>query len=117
MNPKPGEVWLVDLGLAAKTRPVVIVSRYDSTPPRALVIYVPVTTQNRGSAYEVELPKLSFLRQGSIANVQGLGSVPVVRLERKLGELPDEAVLKIKQALIFALDLEVKQQQDDISTL
>ncbi len=29
MNPKPGEVWLVDLGLAAKTRPAVIVSRYD----------------------------------------------------------------------------------------
>jgi mRNA interferase MazF len=106
MNPKPGEVWLVDLGLAAKTRPVVVVSRYDSTPPRALVLYVPVTTQNRGSAYEVELPKLPFLRQGSSANVQGLGSVPVVRLERKLGDLPNEAILKIKQALIFALDLE-----------
>jgi mRNA interferase MazF len=107
MNPKPGEVWLVDLGLAAKTCPVVVVSRDDSTPPRALVLYVPVTTQNRGSAYEVELPKLPFLRQGSIANVQGLGSVPVVRLERKLGDLPNEATLKIKQALIFALDLEV----------
>lgn len=37
MNPKPGEVWLVDLGLAAKTCPVVVVSRYDPTPPRALV--------------------------------------------------------------------------------
>lgn len=46
MNLKPGDVWLVDLGLAAKTRPVVIVSRYDSNPPRALVIYIPVTTQN-----------------------------------------------------------------------
>jgi mRNA interferase MazF len=116
MNPKLGEVWLVDLGLAAKTRPVVVVSRYDPAPPRALVIYVPVTTQNRGSAYEVELPKLPFL-QGSTANVEGLGSVPVVRLERKLGELPDEAVLKIKQALIFALNLKVEQQQSDISTL
>ena len=37
MNPKPGEVWLADLGLAAKTRPVVVVSRYDQNPPRALV--------------------------------------------------------------------------------
>ncbi|MCC5642224.1 type II toxin-antitoxin system PemK/MazF family toxin [Nostoc sp. CHAB 5824] len=53
MNPKPGEVWLVNLGLAAKTRPVVVVSRYDPTPPRALVLYVPITTQNRGSTYEV----------------------------------------------------------------
>jgi Ni,Fe-hydrogenase maturation factor len=37
MNPKPGEVWLVDLGLAAKMRPVVIVSRYDPNPPRTKV--------------------------------------------------------------------------------
>ncbi|WGV23770.1 type II toxin-antitoxin system PemK/MazF family toxin [Halotia branconii] len=113
MNSKLGEVWLVDLGLAAKVRPVIVVSRYDPAPPRALVLYVPVTTQNRDSKYEVELPVMSFLRQDSIANIQGLGSIPVVRLERKLGKLPDEAILKIKQALIFALDLEVEEQQDN----
>jgi mRNA interferase MazF len=73
MNPKPGEVWLVDLGLAAKMRPVVIVSRYDPNPPRALVIYVPLTTQNRESSYEVVLPKLQFLERDSVVNVQGLG--------------------------------------------
>ena len=47
MSPRPGEVWLADLGLAAKTRPVVIVSRHDHDAPRALVLYVPLTTQNR----------------------------------------------------------------------
>jgi mRNA interferase MazF len=113
MKPKPGEVWLADLGLAAKTRPVVIVSRYDPIPPRALILYIPVTTQNRGSAYEVELPALPFLVQGSVANVQGLGSIPSARLERKLGELSEETMLKIKQALIFALDLAVDIEQDE----
>jgi mRNA interferase MazF len=106
MNPKPGEVWLADLGLAAKTRPIVIVSRYDPNPPRALVLYIPVTTQNRGSTYEVELPLESFLRKDSVANVQGLSSISVARLERKLGNLPDQKMMEIKQALIFALDLE-----------
>jgi len=43
MNPKPGEIRLADLGLAAKTRPVIIVSRYDPASPRALVLYVPLT--------------------------------------------------------------------------
>lgn len=38
MPTRPGEVWMVDLGLAAKTRPVVIVSREDPDPPRALVL-------------------------------------------------------------------------------
>ena len=106
MNPKPGEVWLADLGLAAKTRPVVLVSRYDENPPRALIIYVPLTTQNRQSQYEVQLPKLKFLNRDSFANVQGIGSIPRVRLERKLGLLPDETMQRIKQALLFALDLE-----------
>ncbi|MGK7875703.1 MAG: type II toxin-antitoxin system PemK/MazF family toxin [Xenococcaceae cyanobacterium] len=106
MNPKPGEVWLADLGLAAKMRPVVIVSRDDPNPPRALVIYVPLTTQNRNSPYEVVLPKLRFLDRDSVANVQGLGSILRVRLERKLGNLPDEVMEQIKQAILFALDLD-----------
>ena len=107
MSPQPGEVWLADLGLAAKTRPVVIVSRADPDPPRALAIYVPLTTQNRQSRYEVILPKLAFLSQESVANVQGLGSLPTVRLERRLGQLPRHALADIKRALVFALDLEV----------
>jgi len=70
MNPQPGEIWLADLGLAAKTRPVIIVSRQDPDPPRALVLYVPLTTQRRDSPYEVPLPRLPFLDRESVANVQ-----------------------------------------------
>jgi mRNA interferase MazF len=106
MRPQPGDVWLADLGLAAKTRPVVIVSRQDPDPPRALVLYVPLTTQNRLSPYEVPLPRLPFLNRDSVANVQGLASIPAVRLERKLGRLPKDVMAKLKAALAFALDLE-----------
>ena len=105
MNPQHGEVWLADLGLAPKTRPVIIVSRYDPDPPRALILYVPLTTQNRQSRYEVVLPKLPFIDSDSVANVQGLGSLPRIRFERKLGKLPEEVMGKIKGALLFALDL------------
>jgi mRNA interferase MazF len=107
MSPRPGKVWLADLGLAAKTRPAVIVSRHDPEPPRALVLYVPLTTQDRHSSYEVRLPRLPFLDRDSIANVQGMGSLPLVRLERRLGLLPNQAMLQIKQAMVFALDLRV----------
>ena len=105
MSPRPGEVWLADLGLAAKTRPVVIVSRHDPDAPRALTIYVPLTTQNRGSRYEVALPKLTFLRELSVANVQGIASLPVARLERKLGEVPPEVLAQIRKALAFATEM------------
>ena len=106
MNPKPGEIWLADLGLAAKTRPVVVVSRQDPDPPRALVLYVPLTTQRRDSPYEVPLPRLPFLDRESVANVQGLGSLPTVRLERRIGRLPVGIVEQLKDAMAFALDLE-----------
>src|SRR6266567_4477147 len=68
MSPEPGEIWLADLGLAAKTRPIVIVSRQDPDPPRSLVLYVPLPTQRRDSPYEVPLPRLLFLDRESIAN-------------------------------------------------
>ncbi|MEA5418577.1 type II toxin-antitoxin system PemK/MazF family toxin [Spirulina sp. CCNP1310] len=105
MNPKPGEVWLADLGLAAKTRPIVIVSREDPEPPRALIIYVPLTTQYRQSPYEIELPHLRFLKQKSVANVQGMSALPTVRLERKLGDLPIDVLKAIQSAIAYTLDL------------
>src|SRR5262245_7625706 len=87
MTPQPGEIWLADLGLTAKTRPVIIVSRRDPDAPRALVLYIPLTTQSRPSAYEVAIPALPFLDRPSVANVQGLGSLPSARLERRIGVL------------------------------
>jgi len=98
---------LADLGFAAKFRPVVIVSRQDPDPPRALVIYVPVTTQDRESPYEVKLPKSRFLQEGSVANVQGIASLPTVRLGRRLGTLPTETLGEIKRAIAWALVLDL----------
>jgi mRNA interferase MazF len=108
MNPRPGEVWLAELGWEVKTRPVVIVSRADPDTPRALVIYVPLTTQNRRSHYEVPIPKVRFLNQESVANVQGIGSLATVRLGRKLGVMPSALFADIKRATAWAMDLELK---------
>jgi mRNA interferase MazF len=104
MAAKPGEVWLADLGLAAKTRPVIILSRDDADAPRALVTYVPLTTQNRRSRYEIDVGNLRFLREASVANVQGIGSIPSVRLQRKIGVIPADILARIKEALRFVLD-------------
>jgi mRNA interferase MazF len=105
MKAKPGEIWLADLGLTAKTRPVLIISRYDPEAPRALTIYVPLTTQSRGSRYEVPVGNLPFLDPSSVVNVQGIGAVVEPRLERKLGHLPAALMDRVKDAIRFALDL------------
>jgi mRNA interferase MazF len=105
MNPYPGEVWLADLGLAAKTRPVVFVSCYDSDPPRALVIYVPLTTQYRASPDEVALPRLAFLDSRLIRERARARLYPDLRLERKLGKVSNDVLGRIKAAMTVALDL------------
>jgi mRNA interferase MazF len=105
MTTHPGDVWLADLGIAGKIRPVVIVSREDDNPPRQLVLCVPLTTQDRSTAYEVPMGKLRFLDHACVANVQGLGSLPVVRLELRLGVLPADLIEKIRAALRYAMVL------------
>jgi mRNA interferase MazF len=105
MKAKPGDIWLADLGLAAKVRPVLVISRYDPEAPRSLIIYVPLTTQHRGSQYEIPVGQLSFLDAASVVNVQGIGSLVEPRLERKLGQLPPELMAKVKEAMRFALEL------------
>lgn len=69
------------------------------------MLYVPLTSQDRGSDYEVEIPKLPFLHLEGVANIQGIGSLALVRLERHLGVLPKETMDRIKDALRFALEL------------
>lgn len=105
MKPKPGEIWLADLGLAAKVRPVLILSRHDPDAPRALTIYAPLTTQHRGSRYEIPVGELPFLDRTSVVNVQGIGALIEPRLERKLGQLQPALMAKVKDAIRFALDL------------
>jgi mRNA interferase MazF len=105
MNPRHGEVWLVDMGMAAKTRPAVVLIADNLDAPRLLIIHIPITRQNRGSELEVPLGHLSFLESESVANVQAIGSLPSVRFEKRLGVLPETDLKKVKAALLKACAL------------
>jgi mRNA interferase MazF len=105
MTPKPGEVYLVDLGMAGKVRPVVIVTREDATAPRAISVTVPLTTQNRGSRYEVVLPRVPWLRHQSIANVQAIAAYEHHEFLERRGRFDQTTLDKIKDAIRWALDI------------
>ena len=105
MNPRHGEVWLVDMGLAGKTRPAVVLLADHLNTPRSLIIHIPITRQNRGSELEVPLGHLPFLDSESVANTQGVGALPSIRFEKRLGVLPASDLKAIKTALIKACAL------------
>jgi mRNA interferase MazF len=83
--PERGEVWLADLGFAAKVRPVLVVSVPHADRDYALIQVIPHTTQPRGAQFEVQLP-IAFLQSGAF-NVQGMLAVPSAKFIKRLGTL------------------------------
>ena len=102
-NPNRGEVWLVDLGYAAKVRPCLVVSIPANGEDRALATLVPHTTSLRGSRFEVEL-RIRFLREGGF-DAQNLVTIPHAKLIRNLGRLNDSQLKEVEERIRFWLGL------------
>lgn len=101
--PNRGEVWLVDLGFAAKTRPCLVLSIPAEDQDRALATLIPHTTSARNSRFEVSLA-LGFLKPG-VFDAQNLITIPHAKLVRKLGNLTAEQLLDIEGAVCDWLGL------------
>jgi mRNA interferase MazF len=101
--PNRGEVWLVDLGFAAKTRPCLVLSVPAQDEDRALATLLPHTTSVRNSRFEVRLT-LNFLKQG-VFDAQNLITVPHAKLMRKLGDLTEQQLIDIEDAVCDWLGL------------
>jgi len=83
---KPGDVWIVDLGMAAKVRPCLILTSQPKGDELDVFTVVAHTTSCRGNRWEIGIPK-PFLDSKGAFDVQRLATVASVKLERKLGEL------------------------------
>jgi len=83
--PRRGEVWLIDFGLAGKTRPALVVSTAFGDQDRALITVVPHTTTLRGSPFEIAV-RVPFLKPGAFL-AQGVTTFPTVRALHRLGVL------------------------------
>jgi mRNA interferase MazF len=107
-QPKPGEVWWVDLGMKAKFRPLLVVSREDPDSERALCVCVPCTTEIRGGRYEVPLPRVKWMpgSDDGVANVHGITSIELHRLERRAGRYDSSVTKQVRERIAWMLELE-----------
>jgi mRNA interferase MazF len=92
-----GEVWLVDLGLAAKVRPCLVLNIPFEEHERALVTLVAHTTSIRKTRFEVE-SQVRFLHTG-VFDAQNLITIPQAKLLKKLGALPPTPLAKVEAAV------------------
>ena len=79
----PGEVWMIDFGMAAKVRPAVLLTGEPAADELDLVTVVLHTTALRGNRWELNIPK-AFLKPG-VFHLQQVQTISTVKLERRLG--------------------------------
>lgn len=96
-TPLRGEVYMVDLGLAAKVRPCVVLSVPLEASDRSLVTIIPHTTALRQSRFETAVP-VRFLKPGAF-DAQGIVTVPPVRLMNRLGTLTVAQMRPVEKAV------------------
>ena len=104
-TPLRGEVYMVDLGLAAKVRPCVILSVPTEESDRFLVTVIPHTTALRQSRFEIVVP-VRFLRPGAF-DAQGIVTVPTVRLMNHLGTLTTEQLGSVEKGVCAWLGIKI----------
>jgi mRNA-degrading endonuclease toxin of MazEF toxin-antitoxin module len=92
-----GEIWLVDLGMVQKTRPLLILSVAFLDHERAVVTYVPRTTLIRNTRFEVPHQARGF--EPGAFDAQGLGGVPTTKFIRPLGALDASTIQRVEIAV------------------
>lgn len=102
---KVGEVWWADLGIAAKSRPVLVLACPRSGDARNLLVVVPLTSQIREATGEVALGPVRWLPKLSAVNVQGIASFDPGKLIHRMGFCTSDQMAAVKQALRDMLEL------------
>ena len=93
----------MDLGMAAKVRPTLVISIPVEDIDRALVTLVPHTTSPRQSRFEAAV-SVSFLRVG-VFDAQNLITIPHAKLIRSLGKLTAGQMAPVERAVSLWLGL------------
>src|SRR2546427_6812490 len=103
---KRGEIWLAELPLPDKRRPVVLVSRDAAYEVRDMLPVGPVTTRPRAVASHVAVGRDEGLDRNSAINCDRLQTVHRTVLRTKVGSLGPSAIDALDDALRYALGLD-----------
>jgi mRNA interferase MazF len=93
----PGEVWMIDFGMAAKVRPALLLTGEPASDELDLVSVLLHTTSLRGNRWELNISK-PFLKPGAF-HLQQVQTISTVKLERRLGVLTTEEMNRVRNAL------------------
>lgn len=112
LEPRRGEVWLVDLNPVrgheqAGLRPGLIVSvDLFNLGPAGLVVILPITAKAKGIPFHVLVkPPEGGLREPSFIKCEDVRSVSIEHLSARLGSVSRDVMAEVEDRLRILLDL------------
>lgn len=98
MNPRRGEIWMADLGMLAKVRPVLVLSVGFQGAERAVASFVNRTLSTRTTRYEV--PRgAGFGLQPGVFDCQGIATMPTVKFIRRFGRVDEPTLAAVEKGV------------------
>ena len=116
MKVKRGEIFMADLGdvsafeqsnVQKGYRPVVIIQSDITTKNSNVVVVAPVTTTYKKSTMRthVTIGGECGISKKSVVLLEQIQTIDKYMLSKKIGELDDEKLKAIREAIMFTLDL------------
>lgn len=101
-----GDIRLVELAAPDKRRPALVLTRASLLPHMTQIVVAPITRAIRGIPTELPLGPESGLKEPSAAKLDQIQAVHRNRLGRYVGSIGSERKREIRDALLFALELD-----------
>jgi len=98
-----GEIWHCSFSSPNRRRPVLVLTRQEILGHLQSVTVAPITTVIRGIPTEVMVGPEDGLKHVSAVNLDNVATVPKAVLRNYLGTANAEVMLRVREALLFAL--------------
>lgn len=101
-----GDIRLVDFGHPDKTRPALILTRTPALSFLRTATVAPITTTIRDIPTELRLSQAEGMKTVCVAKLDALQTISKHRIGRYVGSVGPKHKTKIREALLFALELD-----------
>ncbi len=98
-----GEIWQYAFARPDHRRPVLVLTRADMIGRLHTVTVAPITSAIRGVRSEVALGTEVGLKHASAVNLHLVQTVPLATLRGYVGTVSPEIMLRVRDAMLFAL--------------
>ena len=101
-----GDVWMIDIGGRAGTRPGVVLTRQNVLNYLNKVTVAEVTTSGKGYPTEVFIDVKANLSRPSFVQADNIHTIAKGRLKKYVGSLDPETMKEVSRRIVLALQLE-----------